>query len=100
MVPIAFQTRSQIRCASVSVEMRESNPRILLSKTQTPIGSALPVVTKSALAMNGGNPVRTKPLPVMHPGAGYVGKEEIDAVTAVLKSKSMYRFYGPEFLNV
>jgi dTDP-4-amino-4,6-dideoxygalactose transaminase len=58
------------------------------------------VVSKSALAMNGGNPVRTKPLPVMHPGAGYVGKEEIDAVTAVLKAKSMYRFYGPKFLNV
>ena len=50
--------------------------------------------------MNGGAPVRSGPLPVMHPGAGYIGKEEIDAVTAVLKSKSMYRFYGPQFLNV
>ena len=36
----------------------------------------------------------------MHPGAGYVGKEEIAAVTRVLRAKSMYRFYGPNFLNV
>src|SRR5271169_1054266 len=50
--------------------------------------------------MNGGKPVRSGPLPVMHPGAGYIGKEEIDAVTRVLESKSMYRFYGPSFLNV
>jgi 8-amino-3,8-dideoxy-alpha-D-manno-octulosonate transaminase len=62
--------------------------------------SALLVVSKSALAVNGGKPVRSKPLPVMHPGAGYLGNEEIDAVTAVLKTKSMYRFYGPKFLNV
>ena len=39
-------------------------------------------------------------MPVMHPGAGYIGKEEIEAVTKVLKAKSMYRFYGPRFLNV
>ena len=62
--------------------------------------SALYVVSKTALAIKGGKPVRSKPLPVMHPGAGYVGTEEIDAVTAVLRSKSMYRFYGPKFLNV
>jgi 8-amino-3,8-dideoxy-alpha-D-manno-octulosonate transaminase len=36
----------------------------------------------------------------MHPGAGYVGKEEIDAVVNVLKAKSMYRFYGPNFQNI
>ena len=50
--------------------------------------------------MNGGKPVRSGPLPVMHPGAGYVGKEEIDAVVNVLKAKSMYRFYGPNFQNI
>lgn len=55
---------------------------------------------KSGLAVDGGTPVRNGPIPIMHPGAGYVGKEEIDAVTAVLKAKSMYRFYGPNFLNV
>lgn len=54
----------------------------------------------SELAVNGGKPVRSKPLPIMHPGAGYLGKEEIDAVKEVLRAKSMYRFYGPHFLNV
>ncbi len=58
------------------------------------------LANKSSLAMNGGKPVRDGPLPVMHPGAGYVGKEEIEAVTNVLKAKSMYRFYGPKFLNI
>jgi dTDP-4-amino-4,6-dideoxygalactose transaminase len=52
------------------------------------------------LAINGGKPVRKGPLPIMHPGAGFLGKEEIDAVTRVLKAQSMYRFYGPKFLNV
>ncbi len=44
--------------------------------------------------------MRNGPIPIMHPGAGYIGKEEIDAVTEVLKAKSMYRFYGPHFLNI
>jgi len=55
---------------------------------------------QSDLAIHGGRPVRNKPLPIMHPGAGYLGKEEIDAVKEVLKAKSMYRFYGPQFLDV
>ncbi|MDA4136994.1 MAG: DegT/DnrJ/EryC1/StrS family aminotransferase [Thaumarchaeota archaeon] len=55
---------------------------------------------KSSLAVVGGVPVRDGPLPIMHPGAGYIGEEEIEAVTKVLRAKSMYRFYGPNFLNV
>lgn len=55
---------------------------------------------KQSLAVEGGTPVRDGPMPVMHPGAGYIGKEEIDAVTEVLRAKSMYRFYGPKFLNI
>ncbi|MGA2665397.1 MAG: aminotransferase class I/II-fold pyridoxal phosphate-dependent enzyme, partial [Nitrososphaerales archaeon] len=58
------------------------------------------MANKSSLAVNGGKPVREGPLPIMHPGAGHIGQEEIDAVTAVLKAKSMYRFYGPNFLNI
>jgi 8-amino-3,8-dideoxy-alpha-D-manno-octulosonate transaminase len=56
--------------------------------------------TKSALALYGGKPVRSSPLPVMHPGASSIGQEEIDAVERVLRSGSLYRFYGPNFLNV
>lgn len=50
--------------------------------------------------MEGGKPVRRKPLPVVHPGATFYDKREIDAVVEVLRQKSPYRFYGPKFLNI
>ena len=55
---------------------------------------------KSELALYGGSPVRTEPLPVMHPGGTAIGEEEIRAVTAVLRSQSLYRFYGPDFKDI
>ena len=57
-------------------------------------------VSKSELALYGGSPVRTEPLPVMHPGGTAIGEEEIRAVTAVLRSQSLYRFYGPDFKDI
>jgi len=54
----------------------------------------------SDLAINGGTPVRSRPLPVMHPGGTAIGDEEIKAVNAVLRSQSLYRFYGPDFRDV
>ena len=55
---------------------------------------------KQRLALNGGRPVRRKPLSVVHPGATFYDKGEIEAVVEVLRQKSPYRFYGPKFLNV
>jgi len=55
---------------------------------------------KAALALYGGRPVRRKALGVMHPGATYYDRKELAAVTEVLKQKSPYRFYGPNFLNI
>jgi hypothetical protein len=52
---------------------------------------------KSGLALYGGKPVRKGPLPVMHPGGSAIGDEEIRAVESVLRSQSLYRFYGPKF---
>lgn len=54
----------------------------------------------SKLALYGGTPVRQGPLPVMHPGGSHIGEEERRAVDRVLRSQSLYRFYGPEFANV
>jgi 8-amino-3,8-dideoxy-alpha-D-manno-octulosonate transaminase len=54
---------------------------------------------KQKLALYGGKPTRDKPLPYMHPGASFIGEEEIRAVKKVLKSKSLFRYYGPDFLN-
>lgn len=57
------------------------------------------MVSKSSLALYGGKPVRAEPLPVMHPGSSHIDQEEINAVLEILKSQSLYRFYGPKFLN-
>jgi dTDP-4-amino-4,6-dideoxygalactose transaminase len=46
------------------------------------------------LAIDGGKPVRTKPLPLEFPGVHHMGKEEIAAVTRVMKSRSLFRYYG------
>ena len=58
------------------------------------------MVSKTSLALYGGKPVRAEPLPVMHPGSSQIDDEEISAVLEVLKSQSLYRFYGPKFLNI
>lgn len=57
------------------------------------------LVSRSDLALYGGRPVRDKPLPFMHPGAGFIDDEEIDSVVQVLKSQSLFRYYGPRFLH-
>ncbi len=58
------------------------------------------MVSKESLALYGGKPIRTTPLPVMHPGAQFFDQAEVDAVMQVLKAQSPYRFYGPNFLNI
>jgi dTDP-4-amino-4,6-dideoxygalactose transaminase len=46
------------------------------------------------LAIDGGKPVRTEPLPLEFPGIHYLDGEEIGAVVRLLKSRSLFRFYG------
>jgi dTDP-4-amino-4,6-dideoxygalactose transaminase len=46
------------------------------------------------LAVNGGKPVRTEPLPLEFPGVHHMGEEEIDAAVRVLRSRSPFRYYG------
>ncbi|HKT22943.1 MAG TPA: aminotransferase class I/II-fold pyridoxal phosphate-dependent enzyme, partial [Nitrososphaerales archaeon] len=60
----------------------------------------MPTTRKSGLALYGGTPVRKEPLPVMHPGGTAIGKEEMAAVESVLRSQSLYRFYGPDFRDI
>ncbi|MDA4124906.1 MAG: DegT/DnrJ/EryC1/StrS family aminotransferase [Thaumarchaeota archaeon] len=55
---------------------------------------------RSKLALYGGTPMRREPLPVMHPGGSAIGDEEMRAVESVLRSQSLYRFYGPQFKDV
>jgi dTDP-4-amino-4,6-dideoxygalactose transaminase len=46
------------------------------------------------LALNGGTPVRSTPLPLEFPGVHHMGEEEIEAAVRVLRSRSPFRFYG------
>jgi len=47
-----------------------------------------------ALAINGGTPVRTTPLPLEFPGVHHMGEEEVEAAVRVLRSRSPFRYYG------
>jgi 8-amino-3,8-dideoxy-alpha-D-manno-octulosonate transaminase len=46
------------------------------------------------LAIDGGKPVRTEPLPLEFPGVHHMDEEEVEAALRVLKSRSPFRYYG------
>ncbi len=46
------------------------------------------------LARNGGTPARSRPEPPMFPGGMEVGDEELAALTRVVRSKNLFRYYG------
>ena len=49
----------------------------------------------SDLAINGGRPSRTIPDPAIYPGGMLIGEEEEQAVVEVIRSKRLFRYYGP-----
>jgi 8-amino-3,8-dideoxy-alpha-D-manno-octulosonate transaminase len=49
---------------------------------------------RASLAIHGGTPVRSTPLPLEFPGIHHMGEEEIEAAVRVLRSRSPFRFYG------
>ncbi len=51
------------------------------------------------LAVQGGPAVREEPLPGPYPGALLMGREEEELVLEVLRSKSLFRYYGPNVLG-
>lgn len=51
------------------------------------------------LAIEGGAPVRSKPLPPPYPGALVMGEEEKQALIDVIEHQSPFRYYGPDVLN-
>lgn len=52
-------------------------------------------LTKSKLAIAGGAPVIKHPLPPMYPGGMRMDAKEEKAVLEVLRSKRLFRYYGP-----
>lgn len=51
------------------------------------------------LAIDGGTPVRSKPLPPNYPGAMVMGEEECEGAAAIVQSQSPFRYYGPNVQN-
>lgn len=49
---------------------------------------------QNRLAIAGGKPVRTEPLPLEFPGIHYMGDQEVEAVNRVVLSRSLFRYYG------
>ena len=49
---------------------------------------------RASLAIHGGKPVRSTPLPLEFPGVHHMGEEEVEAAVRVLRSRSPFRFYG------
>ena len=54
-----------------------------------------PAAGAATLAIEGGAPVRSKPLPAESPGIHWFGEEEIELVTRVIQARSPFRYYGP-----
>jgi len=51
-------------------------------------------ILNNRLAIDEGTPVRTEPLPLEFPGVHYMDNEEVDAVVRLLRSRSLFRYYG------
>lgn len=47
------------------------------------------------LAIQGGQPAVSRPMPEMYPGGMRIGLEEEQAVLEVLRTKRLFRYYGP-----
>ena len=48
------------------------------------------------LAIEGGQPVRSEPLPPMYPGGLLIGESEIEAALDVLRARRLFRYFGPD----
>lgn len=51
--------------------------------------------SESKLAAQGGSPAVTSPLPPMYPGGMHIDEDEEAAVLDVLRTKRLFRYYGP-----
>jgi len=51
-------------------------------------------IKREKLAIDGGTPVRSEPLPLEFPGIHHMGEEEVEAALRPLKSRSPFRYYG------
>lgn len=80
---------------------REKAPRTMQAG-RAPVGkiAKAPRAEKAeALALDGGTPVRSAPLPGPYPGALLMDADEEKEVLEVLRSGGLFRYYGPAVLG-
>jgi len=53
-------------------------------------------ISSEKLAIEGGPAIRSQPLPWELPGAHWIGEEELELVTRVVRAQSPFRYYGPD----
>ncbi len=53
-------------------------------------------MTQRKLAIHGGTPARRQGFPPMYPGGMSIGQEEEDIVLEVLRTRRLFRYYGPQ----
>jgi dTDP-4-amino-4,6-dideoxygalactose transaminase len=70
---------------------------ITRDKEQTSVHD--PETKKQNLAIYGGTPVRSEPLPLEFPGVHHMDQQEIDAAVSVLRDRSPFRYYGVKLRN-
>lgn len=58
-----------------------------------------PQVNQEKLAIHGGAPVRTEPLPLEFPGVHHMDEHETEAAAGVLRDRSPFRYYGVKLRN-
>lgn len=54
------------------------------------------MASHAKLAIEGGAPAVSGPLPPMYPGGMRIGHDEEEAVLAVLRTRRLFRYYGPQ----
>ena len=66
----------------------------MIIRDEEKAGSNKAAAQAEQLAIHGGAPVRTEPLPLEFPGMHHMGEEEEQAVLRVIRSRSLFRYYG------
>lgn len=66
----------------------------MTTKDKEVVHGAASSIEESQLAIHGGSPVRSQPLPLEFPGVHHMDEEEVEAAARVLRDRSPFRYYG------
>jgi len=84
-----------IRCSLGRLDFGKTHHQQMTNWDRSSARESSACLVKPKLAIDGGRPAMRTPLPPMYPGGMHIGAEEEAAVLAVLRSKRLFRYYGP-----